>query len=65
MKRYQDGLQLMQKAPWIELGKVNGIAVSIDSLYAMDSDTAPDGIQTQPALGQQLSRLAWISLQLR
>ena len=36
MKRYQDGLALMQKAPWIELGKVDGAAVSIDSIYAAD-----------------------------
>lgn len=36
MKRYQDGLQLMLKTPWIELGKVNGAAVSLDSLYAAD-----------------------------
>ena len=36
MKRYQDGLQLIQKAPWIELGKVDGAAVSIDSIYAAD-----------------------------
>jgi len=35
-KRYQDGLQLMLKTPWIELGKVNGQAVSIDSIYAAD-----------------------------
>lgn len=36
MKRYQDGLQLMLKTPWIELGKVNGAAVSLDSLYSLD-----------------------------
>jgi hypothetical protein len=36
MKRYQDGLQLFLKTPWIELGKVNGAAVSIDSIYSMD-----------------------------
>lgn len=36
MKRYQDGLQLMQKAPWVELGKVNGAAVNLDSIYATD-----------------------------
>jgi hypothetical protein len=35
-KRYQDGLQLMMKTPWIELGKINGQAVSLDSIYAMD-----------------------------
>ena len=36
IKRYQDGLQLMMKMPWIGLGKINGQAVSIDSIYAMD-----------------------------
>lgn len=48
MKRYQDGLQLMVKTPWIELGKVNGQAVSIDSIVAMDRyspewDSNPSG----------------------
>jgi hypothetical protein len=36
LKRYQDGLQLMLKTPWIELGKVNGQAVSLDSIVALD-----------------------------
>jgi hypothetical protein len=36
MRRYQDGLQLMLKSPWIELGKVNGQAVSIDSIVDLD-----------------------------
>jgi hypothetical protein len=36
LKRYQDGLQLMLKTPWIELGRVNGQAVSIDSIVATD-----------------------------
>lgn len=36
LKRYQDGLQLMLKSPWIELGKVNGQAVSLDSIVAAD-----------------------------
>lgn len=36
MRRYQDGLTLMLKTPWIELGKINGSAVSIDSIVAMD-----------------------------
>jgi hypothetical protein len=36
LKRYQDGLQLMTKTPWIELGRVNGQAVSIDSIVATD-----------------------------
>lgn len=36
LKRYQDGLQLMMKSPWIMLGKVNGVAVSLDSIVSMD-----------------------------
>lgn len=36
MKRYQDGLQLLQKIPWIMLGKVNGRAVNCDSIFATD-----------------------------
>ena len=36
MKRYQDGLNLMLKAPWIMLGNVNGVAVTVDSIF--DSD---------------------------
>ena len=36
LKRYQDGLQLMLKSPWIELGKVNGQAVSLDSIVSLD-----------------------------
>lgn len=36
LKRYQDGLQLMLTSPWIELGRVNSQAVSIDSIVAMD-----------------------------
>lgn len=36
LRRYQDGLKLMLKTPWIELAKVNGAAVSIDSIYAAD-----------------------------
>lgn len=35
-KRYMDGLLLMQNTPWIMLGKVNGQAVSIDALAAVD-----------------------------
>lgn len=47
-KRYLDGLVLMQKTPWIELGKVNGQAVSCDSIYSMDQydcnwDSNPTG----------------------
>ena len=36
LQRYQDGLQLMLKTPWIELGKINGQAVSLDSIVATD-----------------------------
>lgn len=36
LKRYQDGLQLMLKTPWIELGKVNGQAVNCDSIVVLD-----------------------------
>ncbi len=36
LKRYQDGIQLMLKTPWIELAKVDQQAVSIDSIYAAD-----------------------------
>jgi hypothetical protein len=48
LKRYQDGLLLMRKTPWIMLGKVNGVAVSCDSLrdtdnYSVDWDSDPSG----------------------
>ena len=48
LKRYQDGLVLMQKTPWIELGKVNGGAVSCDSIadtdrYSPEWDSNPTG----------------------
>lgn len=36
LRRYQDGLKLMLKTPWIELAKVDGAAVSVDSIYAAD-----------------------------
>lgn len=36
LKRYQDGLVLMTKSPWIFLGNVNGVACTIDSIYAAD-----------------------------
>jgi hypothetical protein len=35
-KRYLDGLQVMQKTPWIMLGSVNGVACSVDSLSDLD-----------------------------
>jgi hypothetical protein len=48
LKRYQDGLQLMLKTPWIELGRVNGEAVSVDSIvsadrYSPEWDSNPTG----------------------
>ncbi len=48
LKRYQDGLQLMLKTPWIELGSVNGQAVSLDSIadtdrYDPEFDSNPTG----------------------
>lgn len=47
MKRYQDGLLLLQKTPWIMLGSVNGVACTVDSIYATDRympewDSTPD-----------------------
>lgn len=36
MKRYQDGLNLLVKTPWIMLGSVNGVACSVDSLEETD-----------------------------
>ena len=36
MRRYQDGLKLIQKTPWIELGKIDGVAVSCDSIVDLD-----------------------------
>lgn len=36
LKRYQDGLVLLQKTPWIMLGSVNGVACTTDSIYATD-----------------------------
>lgn len=36
LKRYQDGLLLLQKTPWIMLGNVNGVACSVDSLEETD-----------------------------
>lgn len=47
-QRYQDGLILLQKAPWIMLGKVNGAAVTVDSIadtdrYSPEWDSNPSG----------------------
>jgi hypothetical protein len=36
MKRYQDGLNLLTKTPWIMLGNVDGVACNIDSLEDTD-----------------------------
>ena len=36
LRRYQDSLNLLTKTPWIMLGKVDGAAVSIDSIEATD-----------------------------
>lgn len=48
MKRYQDGLKLLIKTPWIMLGNVNGVACSVDSLeetdrYSVGWDLNPTG----------------------
>lgn len=48
LKRYQDGLNLLIKTPWIMLGNVNGIACSVDSLeetdrYTVGWDSNPTG----------------------
>ena len=40
MQRYQDGLTILTKTPWIELGKVNNIAVSCDAIYDADRYSA-------------------------
>jgi hypothetical protein len=55
-KRYLDGLVLMQKMPWIELGKVNSQAVSLDSIVAMDRyspefDSNPTGFGPNIVVG--------------
>jgi hypothetical protein len=36
LRRYQDGLNLLLKTPWIMLAKVNGAATDIPSIAAMD-----------------------------
>lgn len=36
LKRYQDGLNLLIKTPWIMLGSVDGLACSVDSLQETD-----------------------------
>jgi hypothetical protein len=36
LRRYQDGLNLLLKTPWIMLGKVNGAAVDTPSFTALD-----------------------------
>ena len=37
VKRYQDGLNLLTKTPWIMLGSVNGVTCSVDSLESTDN----------------------------
>lgn len=58
LKRYQDGLQLMLKSPWIMLGKINGVAVSLDSIVSMDRyspewDSNPSGFGPVIVVGGQ------------
>lgn len=36
LRRYQDGMNLLLKTPWIMLGKVGGVATSVDSIAATD-----------------------------
>ena len=48
LKRYQDGLNLMLKTPWIMLGSVNGVAVTVDAFndadrYDPNWDSNPSG----------------------
>lgn len=50
LKRYNDGLVLMLKTPWIMLGKVNGAAVSVDSIVDMDRYD-PDWDSNPPGFG--------------
>lgn len=40
LRRYQDGLNLLLKTPWLMLAKVNGQAVSVDAIAAMDRYSA-------------------------
>jgi len=47
MSRYQDGLKLLLNSPWIMLGKVNGQAVSVDSIE--DTDNYMPGWDTTPS----------------
>ena len=47
LRRYQDGLNLLLKTPWIMLGSVNGVACTVDALAAADRyypewDSSPD-----------------------
>lgn len=39
LRRYQDGMNLLLKTPWIMLGSVGGVATSVDSIAAMDRYT--------------------------
>jgi hypothetical protein len=58
LKRYQDGIQLMLKSPWIMLGKVNNVAVSLDSIVSLDRfdpewDSNPSGFGPVIVVGGQ------------
>jgi hypothetical protein len=58
LKRYQDGLQLMLKSPWVMLGKVNNVAVSLDSIVSLDRydpdwDSNPSGFGPVIVVGGQ------------
>ena len=45
LKMYQEGLNLLTKTPWIMLGKVNGVAVSVDSIEAAEQVRSRMGFQ--------------------
>jgi hypothetical protein len=50
LRRYQDGLNLLLKTPWIMLAKVNGAAVDVPSIAAMDR-YAPEWDSTPATFG--------------
>jgi hypothetical protein len=56
LRRYQDGLNLLLKSPWIMLAKVNGAAVSVDAIAAADRylpewDSAPASFGPMVVIG--------------
>jgi hypothetical protein len=56
LRRYQDGLTLLLKTPWIMLAKVNGQAVTVDSIAATDRympewDSNPTGFGPSVVIG--------------